>query len=224
MEPMDPHPPNLELMPRRAPLLTDALSSKYFGRRLHDSRIIGIDVWQDVIRLKVDDYDVWRLSTAFEGAMQIPPASRFFPVTLEFLNPNAWAAFQINPIGQLSRLRRSLTQNLGKLEEFVGDLVTHWDGDRAVVYIEFRVHGARETQLYFDPESQVGVTHLHNLLLAVDCQRIEVREEQRAAWVAAYGTSAGAVLDEFQRHRSEFAQGAFEPIQEFARRAAAQAF
>jgi hypothetical protein len=217
MEPSDPRPPKVEPVEETPRTVGEHPAMAYMDRRLHDARVVNVEVGEDSIRIDVDDYDVWRLSTAYENVTGVSAGDRYFPVRLEFNHVNAWAAFQINPLGKLSRLRRSLRSNLAKIHGISGDRIVRWDANRIVVFIEMRLRFPRETRLFWDPRDRVGVTHVHDLLLAVDAESLEVREGQRAAWMEAFGAGSEGPFDTFIRRRLALAQGPFEALEELVR-------
>jgi hypothetical protein len=217
MEPSDPRPPKVEPLEEVPRTVGEHRAVPYLDRRLHDARVIDVEVGENSIRLDVDDYDVWRLSTAYESVTGASARDRYFPVRLEFNHVSAWAAYQINPLGKLSRLRHSLRSNLAKICEISGDRIVRWDPNRIVLFIEVRLRFPRETRLFWDPRDRVGVTHVHDLLLAIDAESLEVREGQRAAWTEAFGAGSAAPFDAFIRRRSSLAQGPFEALEQLVR-------
>jgi len=213
MEPGDPRPPQTEPLPITPKSVGDHPADKYLDNRLHDSRVIEVRIGTDSVELELDDYDVWRLSTAYEERATAAKVE-YFPVILEFRQINAWAAYQTNYLGHLSKLRHSIASNFSKLRHFHGDQVTQWDANRIVTFFEMRPWPERETRVYFDPSSNVGISHSHDLLLAIDAGELVVHERQREAWNNAFGEPALAVFDAYRARRADFVHGGFHLFEE----------
>jgi hypothetical protein len=209
LEPDDLRPPRVTPLERKESSVEDHPAAKYFDYRLHDALMIAIEVNADSLALVVNDYDVWRLGTALRNRIGAR-GELVFPVSLEFSPVNAWAAFQTNPLGRLTRLRHSLRSNLAKPYDFHRDCVLQWDPDRIVAFFEIIVSPSRCTTIHRETKWPFGrLSFCHSLLVSVDAEKVTAIERQREAWITVFGEEALPVIDAFLPIRERFVHGGF---------------
>lgn len=203
LNPADPRPPQTGVLIPAATSIGSHIGHRYFGNRLRDSRLIGIEVELDEIRIHLNDSDVSRLAQAVDARLGNRPRPNF-PFTLTFSYLNAWCAYQHNAQGHLGRIRFRLEERLSNACELHCDQVMRWEYRRFVGFFNFLLKPtSRMTVFSQDALGWSRPLHEHSLVLAIDAEEVGIQESQRRAWQRVYGESMLPIFDAFWAERDE---------------------
>jgi len=144
-----------------------ALAKVYFGSRLHDSWIEGINYQNRKLEIKFNEFTSHCFVDAIcdEFELNIPHKNRVIPVTLSFLNLHHLSISRINGNNKIIPLSKQ--KFIPKLSEYLYDQIIFAESGKIVAGILFYT-GLKGNKSY--------------LLLELCCEEVEIIEAQREAF------------------------------------------
>ncbi len=214
------------MAPLRFPRLVldrDHPAYPYLNDRQHDAGVFGFMREGDSLRLKMNDYDGWRLAMAMQFRLghradwgPIDTRVPAIPFTYRLEGLKEFHVFCDDHSRKLHRLKSARKKNLKRIGELENDYLIELTDDAAAAVFSFR--GWR-----FIPrgeERSYGrIISRHwgspSILVAIGAERLDIEEHQAEAWVKLFGESHLPIWEKFSVARRQRNFVSFREFEEF---------